>query len=194
MRQITPPPGIDYFTGQDLGQVHEFTAFQVLERSIAQDFRGREYPAHYAVRHLERLPIGTPYAVLCNRLGTLFRDPKLAGSTLIVDRTVVGKPVLDLLLQTEIDAEAKRLIVTTGPRVTFEEGDSLVPKKDLVGALQLLLQSRQLAVAPSLQQAASLMQELTNLKAKAPTRTDDALADWRQGVHDDLVLAVAVAA
>jgi hypothetical protein len=79
-------------------------------------------------------------------------------------------------------------------RAICEDGDWLVPKKDLVSALQPLLQSRRLAVAHTLQEAPTLAQELTNFKAKTPARTENVVADWRERVQDELVLAVAVAA
>jgi hypothetical protein len=67
--------------------------------------------------------------------------------------------------------------------------------KDLVGVLQMLLQSRRIRVAETLPEAATLVKDLENFRAKvAPSSTSDMLADWREAPHDDLVLAVSVAA
>jgi hypothetical protein len=61
--------------------------------------------------------------------------------------------------------------------------------------LQILLQSRRIRVAETLPEAATLVKELENFRTKvAPSSTGDLLADWRGAPHDDLVLAVAVAA
>jgi len=39
-----------------------------------------------------------------------------------------------------------------------------------------------------------LVQELLNFKAKPPSASGDTYEAWREGPHDDLVLAVAIAA
>lgn len=73
-------------------------------------------------------------------------------------------------------------------------GVRLVPRKELVGTLQLLLQARRLKVSPALPEAQTLVAELMKFKAKPTTATDDTLESWREGPHDDLVLAVTMAA
>ena len=69
-----------------------------------------------------------------------------------------------------------------------------VPKKELVGTLQVLLQTRRLQVSRSLPDAAVLVQELENFRAKVTAAKKETLESWREGRHDDLVLAVAMAA
>jgi hypothetical protein len=68
-----------------------------------------------------------------------------------------------------------------------------VPKKDLVGVLQVLLQERRLKVAPALEHAATLAGELQHFQLKTVPLKPDVL-EWRERPHDDLVLAVAIAA
>ena len=41
---------------------------------------------HYALRHLERFPLGTPYTAVCTRLASLYNAPPLTGSVLAVDQ------------------------------------------------------------------------------------------------------------
>jgi hypothetical protein len=74
-----------------------------------------------------------------------------------------------------------------------EAGGWLVPKKSLISSLQVLLQSRRLKVAPSLPDAQVLVQELELFRMKVTLSETDA-EQWRERPHDDLVLAVAVAA
>jgi hypothetical protein len=57
---------------------------------------------HYAVRHLERHPPGTPYPEVCQRVANLFGKPLLCSSTLAVDYTGVGRPVLDMLRRSRV--------------------------------------------------------------------------------------------
>ena len=66
-------------------------------------------------------------------------------------------------------------------------------KKDLVGVLQVLLQEKRLKVAPALEHAAMLATELQQFQLKAIS-LDPCAVEWREQPHDDLVLAVAVAA
>lgn len=60
--------------------------------------------------------------------------------------------------------------------------------------LQVLLQSRRLAVAQTLPAAEQLLHELTTFQAKPLAPTAEALLDWRENPHDGLVLSIAVAA
>jgi hypothetical protein len=73
-------------------------------------------------------------------------------------------------------------------------GVRLVPRKELVSTLQLILQERRLKVSPALPEAQTLVRELMNFKAKPPSVTEDTLESWREGPQDDLVLAVVLAA
>ena len=69
-----------------------------------------------------------------------------------------------------------------------------VPKRDLVGVLQVLLHSRRLVFAAEHPMTPVLMQELSNFKVTIDPRTaHDSYAAWREGIHDDLVLATALA-
>ena len=183
---------IDYLAGLDLGQPHEFTALAVLERTRLQD--DRSPPADFAVRHLQRFPIGTGYPELCAVLAKLFADPPLHGATLAVDQTATGKPVLSMLRRAHIGASIRPLTVTGGHRASISEGIWQVPKQELVSTLQVLLQTRRLKVASTMPEAQMLVQELLNFKMKVKVASDDPLAAWREGQHDDLVLAAACAA
>jgi hypothetical protein len=70
-----------------------------------------------------------------------------------------------------------------------------VPKRDLVGALQVLLQQGRLKIASQLEHAETLRRELMNFRVKVNVTTGhDSYEAWREGDHDDLVLAAALAA
>ena len=68
-----------------------------------------------------------------------------------------------------------------------------VPKRELVGASQMLLQTRRLHIARKLAEAETLTQELRNFKMKITVSANMQLEAWREGQHDDLVLAGALA-
>jgi hypothetical protein len=100
-----------------------------------------------------------------------------------------------MLKDSAVRAEMSLVTITTGLKASFDAGSWLVPKKELVGVVQILLQSRRIRVAETLLKAATLVKELENFRAKvAPSRSSDLLADGREAPHDDLVLAVVVAA
>src|SRR5262245_50938661 len=187
---------VHYFAGLDLGQAQEFTALAVLERTGEMDGDGCGRPPFcYAVRHLERFPPGTPYPSVGQRVAALFGERPLCNGTLVVDQTGVGKPVVELLRKAQPKAYIRPVTVTAGHHaVSDEHGGWLVPKKELVSTLQILLQSRRLLVAEALPESATLVRELQNFQAKVVLVVDDPYVAWREGAHDDLVLAIAIAA
>ena len=192
-------PAVRHFVGLDLGQPNEFTALAVLERPLAsaEDLLAGCRPA-YALRHLRRFPLGTPYPAVMQAVVSLLGSARLSDPTLVVDQTGVGHAVVGML------AEALRgrvaclffpVTLTAGHAVTGgEDGILHVPKRELVGTLQVLLQTRRLRVARTLPDAVVLVQELENFRAKVTTARQETLESWREGRHDDLILAVAVAA
>jgi hypothetical protein len=117
---------------------------------------------------------------------------------LVVDQTGVGQAVVALLadeLRGQVTCTFCPVTLTTGHEVTIGESGSLyVPKKELVSVLQVLLQLRRLQVARTLPDSLLLVKELENFRVKVTTARPETFASWREGQHDDLVLAVALAA
>ncbi len=69
-----------------------------------------------------------------------------------------------------------------------------MPKRDLVAAVQVLMQSERLKIARALAEAGTLRQELQNFRVKIDPKTaHDSYSHWREAEHDDLVLATALA-
>jgi hypothetical protein len=93
-----------------------------------------------------------------------------------------------------IKARLRPILITSGHSVTQEGGSFHVPKKELASVLQVLLQSRRIKVASALAEAATLVREPENFKVKITLAANETYEAWREGMHDDLVLAVAVAA
>jgi hypothetical protein len=180
------PPKPRLYAGLDLGQTTEYTALAILERSQVNE------PA-YAVRHLQRWPVGTSYSAIvgdvAERIMALAPDVVLA-----VDRTGVGKPVIAVFGKAKLPCRSYTLTITQGQAVTPGPHGPCVPKKDLVSTLQVLLESRRMKIANALPEARVLTDELSIFGAKVSTAANDAMCDWRDRPHDDLVLAVAIAA
>lgn len=151
-------------------------------------------PVEYHVRHLERPPLGTRYPVIVARVRTLLAMPPLDSQTpLVVDRTGVGVAVTDLF-----DASGLRphAITITGGDEIIRDGPyhTKVPKRELVGNLVAVFQTGRLKIAAGLAEGEALVNELVNFKVKVNLATGhDSYEAWRESVHDDLVLAVAMA-
>jgi hypothetical protein len=131
-------------------------------------------------------------------LRALLVTPPLPRSLLAVDQTGVGRPVVRLLrdgLRGQVACLFVPVTITSGYATAVgEEAGILVPRKELVGALQVLLQARRLVIPRGLPDAGLLVKELENFKIKHAAAKEDDLAAWRDGAHDDLVLAVVPAA
>ena len=84
--------------------------------------------------------------------------------------------------------------ITGGERASYEAGSWRVPKGLLVAQLQVLLQAGRLQVARGLPDAAVLVEELQNFQVRVTAAGHEQFASWREGSHDDLVLATALAA
>src|SRR5262245_15634737 len=192
-------PARRYFMGLDLGQARDFTALAVLERPLVQpgDPPSQRRPA-YALRHLHRFPLGTPYPEVAREVVRLLRTPPLPGALLTVDQTGVGRAVVDMLadaLRDNVTCAFCPVTLTGGHAVTAgEEGGLRVPKKALVGAVQVLLQTQRLHIARSLPDAPLLVRAFENCRVQVTASANETVEAWREGQHDELVLAVALAA
>ena len=190
------PPKPSLFSGLDLGQTSDPSAMAVLEKVYMPDpARPGQWVSLYAVRHLKRWPLGTGYPQIVDDLVGLFGAPPLAGTALAIDQTGVGRPVVDMVRRARVGARLWPVTITAGHTAAAgEEGEWTVPKKDLVGTVQALLGQRRLKIAPALAEAEMLAKELSNFQMKITLAANEVFGAWREGQHDDLVLAVATAA
>jgi len=179
-----------FFLGLDLGQAQDYTALAVVEQKT---FRYEPRPVEYHVRHLERPKLGTPYPAIVERVQDLMKSNQLLNRTaLVVDETGVGAPVVDMFKKVGLRPVA--ITITGGNSVSAGGGGYHVPKRDLISTLQVLFQAGRLKVAAELPEARLLVEELLNFRVKINIKTaHDSYEAWREGMHDDLVLAVALA-
>jgi hypothetical protein len=185
--------------GLDLGPPQEYTSLAILDRPHVKPSDPPELRRPvYSLRHLRRFPLGTPYAEIGAAVRNLLNKPPLPGCDLVVDHTGVGLPIVNLLIdgwRQRVTCNPWHVVIRDGMELTISEtGVWQIPKKELVGVLQVLLQMRRLSIAKSLPDAALLVKELESFKAKPTTLKADSLELWREGAHDDLVFAVALAA
>src|SRR5262249_39920653 len=149
----------------------------------------------YSVRHLERWELGTPYTQIVKDVAKRVERPPLRDSVLVVDHTGVGTAVVDMFVEVNLPVRLRPALITAGHNVTpGERGGAHVPKLELASTLQALLQARRLQIVQSLREAALLAQELATFRVKVTTAGNETFEAWRERDHDDIVLAVALAA
>lgn len=194
----------NFFVGVDLGQANDYTAICVIEQVAGRAENGAK-EQQYRVGHLERMELGTRYPAQVERIKERLEELRGAASsfggnivwdgkcTLIVDATGVGRPVVDMLREKGLRPVA--VTITGADAETKVDGMHRVPKRNLVSALQVLLQTGRLKIHPSLPLADTLIKEMLAFKVKITTSGNDVYGnDWRENDHDDLVLATALAA
>jgi hypothetical protein len=146
-----------------------------------------------SLRYLYRWMLGTPYPqIVADVGGLLTREPLKGMTALIVDYTGVGRPIGDLFTQAKIAHIA--LTITSGKQVITDGNEVQVPKRDLAMVVQSLLQSDRLRFAATLPLLDLLKTELQSFEVKVTNVGNDSYEAWRRdGAHDDVVLATAMA-
>src|SRR5262249_38803886 len=187
---VLAPSGPRYYIGLDLGQSKDFTAMAIL-----QAFGEKKSERIFHARHLQRYELGTPYPTIVASVAQMLKREPLSESkpTLAVDGTGVGAAVVDLFRKEKFNASFRPIIITGGDQVTREGGVTRVPKRDLVGVTQVALQTSRLKVSAELPEAATLVSELQSFQVRITAAANDTYGAWREGTHDDLVLAVSMA-
>ncbi len=146
------------------------------------------------LRYLERIPLGTPYPEVVERVAAITRNGHLARRChLAVDGTGVGRPVVELLRRSKPDAVLMPVTITGGQAESNDQGFYRVPKRDLIVGLQVLLQRGDLQIAAGLPFAEKLVEEMMAMEVRISPSGNEQYAAWREGTHDDLVFAVALA-
>jgi phage FluMu gp28-like protein len=180
---------VRFYVGLDLGQSRDYTALCVAEKVPPEG--SDDYELH--VRYLERFR-DVLYPDVAQRVRKLMIATELWGkAALAVDATGVGAAVVDMLRRSGLTFDA---VTIAGSDTESQSGwnSYRVPKRDLVGNLQVLLQCGHLKIARSLEHAETLRAELLNFRVKINVATaHDIYEAWREGDHDDLVLAAALA-
>lgn len=188
-----------YFVGLDLGQLADYTAVAVLELA---ELRGPWDPVYYEwkkqtilrLRHLERMALGTPYPEVVERVRRVVRSGELLGQCrLMVDATGVGPPVVDMLRRVDLGCPMMPAMITGAELESSASGYYRVPKRDLVVGLQVMLQEGVLEISGGMAEARTLVEEMLAMRVRITPAMHEQYGAWRQGEHDDLVLAVAMA-
>lgn len=187
-----------FIISADLGQANDYTAISITERIITgpgvlgTDRRG-EKKLH--LRHIERPQRGTEYPAIVDRILEIYKSPQLAkiDKAVVIDLTGLGRPVYDMMKAAGFNYSLSAISITGGMDVNYGKGHYNVPKRDLITNLQVMLQNGQLRIAKGIKEADVLINELMNFQTKISDSGHDTYGG-RSGVHDDIVLSVAMGA
>lgn len=192
-----------YTLGVDIGQARDFTAIGALRRvpmwtgETKDDYepgtlnqrRLYRYEDRFHLGLLERMPLHTPYAAIGTRVGEILHRAN-ATATAVIDQTGVGRPVVEQMQSLPIVP----VTITSGQGTNCDYDGWKVGKKVLVSNAQVLLQNGRLVVAKGLPLVEEFVREMLAFKVKLSAAGNQSFEAWREGVHDDLVLAVCLAA
>lgn len=189
-----------FAVGIDVGQARDATAICVASKIVTTTLNPalaqlNPFPrARYEVAHLERLRLGMAYPQQVDHLEALLgRSPlNRLEPRVLVDYTGVGRPVFDMFAGRRRLRKAQGVVITGGREIAGNRAGWSVPKGELVSKLQALLHSGDLRIAASLPDAAVLARELQDFRVRF-TEAGNATFNAREGAHDDLVLALALA-
>ena len=165
-----------------MGKRHDHTAMAVVEK--VKDM--------LLVRHLERVPLGTPYTGVVARVVEIVQQ--VGSCAVVVDGTGVGEPVVDALRRSGLGCEITAVTITGGERQSRAGLRSSVPKQDLIAGVQMAMEKGHLRVARKLEDAGALVKELLNVRITAGLAAGKVrIGADGYGEHDDLVIALALA-
>jgi len=178
-----------FYLGLDLGQAKDPTALCVIEALL--DRKSGDLK-ECQLRYLKRFELGTPYPKVVDEVCAMMERPELGEEpVLVIDATGVGAPVVDMF--EERGTNIVPVSIHGGKTVNTQGGGYNVPKRDLISNLQVMFQEKTLKVSAKLDTREIFVHELMNFKVKINDRGHDSYESWREGIHDDLVLCVAIA-
>lgn len=176
------------YLGVDLGQSADYTtlAGMLPPASAADKYR---FPTY------QRLALGLNYPTIVEKIAEVAkRSAEKRRTAVVVDRTGVGRPVVDMLRKELAGVEnvvVYAVSIGSGTAAKRDGKNFVVPKRDLIGSLMVLLESGRIGIAPTLQHAAALEKELAAYREKI--KKSGHVAMEGVGAHDDLVIALALA-
>jgi hypothetical protein len=194
---------VQYFLGLDLGQASDPSALTVTEQvtpyelathSDAGQALGTKMPGDsgYAVRHIRRFDLGTPYTEVVRSVAEVYRRPETGEDpTLVMDATGIGAPVVDQFHEEGL--MPVQIKFTGGDSVASDGQEYRVPKADLATTVQSLLQTRRLAVAEGLDLADQLAQEMKQFRVKISDSGHARFEHATESETDDILLSMACA-
>src|SRR6516162_10145024 len=163
-------PQTHFICGLDLGQAEDYSALAVVERT------GQGKNTEYGCRAIKRWTLGTTYTQIVEEVKAICgKEPLLSErterdswnrvktvpvrSTLVVDGTGVGRPVVDMFRMARIEAQLAGVMITAGMKDGFVDGYWHVAKTLLISTVVALLEQGRLKFASTLRDIDLLVKE-----------------------------------
>jgi len=193
------------FVGVDLGQARDWSAIAVVQQTATAPNRyDLTYLHRWRPRRYQEVPpvVRAVVDVLRKHITVSHGGSRLeieqAAVAVIVDRTGVGRPIGDLMSESDLGGASLELVTITGGDAVSRDTDGAwrTPKRDLASAIMLALENGTLKIAEGLPLAETLVAEVVNFRPTISAAGHDsygAASDWRQNSHDDLLLATSMA-
>ncbi|MGY3265156.1 hypothetical protein [Lysobacter sp. HA35] len=195
----------DFVAGIDVGQVNDWTAIAIVERSRRVPRAGiwpkelpeaqresKEAGVRLDLVHLERLPLGTKYPQQVDHVKELLRRPQLGDVRSFLDMTGCGRPVFDMFRAAQVPRLSGVMITGARGEATPHDYGWNVGKTELVTKVQVEMQTGRLRFGRRVRDADKLAAELRDFRM-TQTAAGNMTFNAREGQHDDLVLALALA-
>ena len=166
----------------------EYDLEEVYSRRNAGYGRRRESENYFNVTWIKRFPAGYPIPEVVAQVSRLVSDKLLAKKcSLLLDITSTGAAPVKVFESRGLYPTAIEL---TNTAAEGKVGSSKrAPLSGVIGAAQVIVQTRRLHVADKLQHASTLAGDLTSVDPKLVARS----SDLQGGRNADLILALAVA-
>ena len=101
--------------------------------------------------------------------------------------------MVDMLRKRRLRCPLIPVLLTAGDQARTDGIYWKVPKRDVVTGLEVMFEQRELRIAGAVPEAATLVRELEAMQVKVGLSGREQMGAWREGTHDDLVLAVGLA-
>jgi hypothetical protein len=153
----------------------------------------RVYPeVHHQVIHMDKLRLGTPYPGVVERVShTADWANQYGRPTVVIDNTGIGRAVTDLLRE-GCRHQVRAVTITSGTQAKRVDAYTHnLPKSELVGALQVVMQTDRLKAVPDIRFTRDLFDELVSFDFTKTDAGNDTF-EAASGHHDDLVIALAL--
>jgi len=152
---------------------------------------GNEEIIGFGLNELEKPKCAKVLGGVC-RLGSGMH-PHLAHRTqLLLDATGQGLPVVEMFREARLPVNLVPITITGGQQVTINGSGRSVPKADLIGSLEVLLERGLLRIAADLPQADLLREELRRFERTSRRGGRLVYGPGESTGHDDSVMAVAM--
>jgi hypothetical protein len=180
------------YVGVDIGRSVDPTAIVVEMVYRPEDVTQPKLwlPLRHRILWIQRVPLGRPWQEIVEAIAVTAEGAAALGPTMIaVDATGLGGPVVEMLLK-RCSVSLRAITLTGGTKVVQEGYEMSVPKRDVVTAVECVVQARRHECVPDCPSQQDLITELKsfNYSLAGGHLTYEA----RQG-HDDLVMAWALA-